>query len=1352
MASPLSRTNEPIAIVGSGCRFPGRANNPSQLWELLKSPRDLVTKVPKSRFNVDAFYHPDGSFHGRTNARFGYFLDQDPYAFDPAFFSIPPNEVDTIDPQQRLLLEVVYDGLVSAGQRLEDLRGSSTAVYVGMMQRDFLDSQNYDLDALNIYAATGTAASMLSNRVSYVFDWHGPSMTFDTACSSSLVAVHHAVEQLRAGTSDVAVAAGSNLMLGPVPFISASKLNMFSPNGRSRMWDAAADGYARGEGVAAVVLKRLSQAIADGDTIECVIRETGINQDGKTAGITMPNPAAQESLIRQVYKVAGLDLSRPEDQCQYFEAHGTGTPAGDPQEANAISPAFFSTREKPRGEKDDPLYVGSIKTVIGHTEGTAGIAGLIKASLMIQHGELVPNMLFDELSPRVAPFYDNLEVVTTVKPWPRLEANQPRRVSVNSFGFGGTNAHVIVESFEPSRERALKSASISNIALIVLSAHSIPSLKAQMYDLKQLLESCPDVQLSDLAWTLMKRRSNLAWRHSIAAKDTKSLIQVLERDASLLDDGDRHATNSDVRKAPEILGIFTGQGAQWPSMGKILVSTIPYARQVIAELDQSLQELPSKYRPAWHLLDELFLEEEASNVGKALYSQTLTCAVQIVITKLLLAAGVAFKVVIGHSSGDIACAFAAGYIPAWQAIRIAYLRGLTSSHAGSGGAMLAAGTSFDDALELCELEAFRGRIAVAASNAPESVTLSGDKDAILEIQEVLSEENRFARLLKIDRAYHSHHMKPCAVPYVEALRECQCDKPSISGSPSSIWISSVYEGQIMQPQDVSAEYWRDNLLSPVLFSFAVEQAIVKHTPLDACIEVGPHPALKNPTLQTIENCAGAGLPYFGSMERNRDDVEAFTSSLGSLWNNFGSAAINIEGLYSKTADHANVRDISKQLPSYSWDHSRSYRKESRALKSWLGADVPHLLLGKRSISSSPTLVQWQNFIRPRDISWLDGHSLQGQTVFPGAGYVVMALEAALEIVIDRANVKLLEVLDLSIDKAVTFEDENSIVELNVTLDTISRSATGGDLFSFVINSSLARETGLTTTASGKVALTYGSRTIDTLPSHSEEPPHSNNVSVDRFYSMLSEIGYGYAREFRGISDMRRGDNKATGTMDFHSLSDRGRDLVIHPASLDVAFQCFIGAYTAPGDRRLRSLLVPTGIDRIALNPMLTFRNPDTSEVTNDSVRFVSTSAASVGKTVEGDIEVFDPESGATMINIEGLSFKAFSPASADDDHQMFSKWEWNPMTPEKLLDDEQYHATKQDKKDVAIIERITYYYIRHFLSELTDEDRGTQVFCFRKYNEWCDHTFAEAQAGRNVWYEQQWDEDDRSIIYGLIEE
>ncbi|RAH47735.1 putative polyketide synthase [Aspergillus brunneoviolaceus CBS 621.78] len=1311
MTQSQARRNEPIAIVGSGCRFPGSASSPSKLWELLKTPRDLGRKVPKERFNVDAFYHPDGAHHGRTNARFAYFLDEDPYTFDPSFFNIPPNEVDTIDPQQRLLLETVYEGLSSAGLKVEDLRGSPTAVYVGMMQRDFLDHQNYDLDALNIYAATGTSASILSNRVSYVFDWHGPSMTFDTACSSSLVAVHHAIEHLRTGLSQVAIAAGSNLILGPVPFISASKLNMFSPTGRSRMWDAAADGYARGEGVAAVVLKTLSQAIADGDTIECVIRESGINQDGKTAGITMPNHAAQEALIREVYKRAGLDVTKPEDRCQYFEAHGTGTPAGDPQEAQAISSAFFGNRQ--RAVDEDPLYVGSIKTVIGHTEGTAGIAGLIKASQAIQHGLLPPNMLFNELSPRVAPFYSDLQLVTKLQPWPELKSNQPRRVSVNSFGFGGTNAHVIVESYIPASKPAIDAPPTPSLAPITLSANSEASLKASMEELSQFIKSQPSLRLQDLAWTLLKKRSNLPVRHAIPAKTVHSLSEALERDAALVQGKQSITTVSDVKTKPEVLGIFTGQGAQWPTMGKALISEVPYARDIILELDQSLQDLPEEYRPTWKLLDQLLLEGADSN---------------------------------------IACAFAAGFISASQAIRIAYLRGLTSRHAGGPngieGAMMAAGTSFDDAVDLCALEAFEGRMTVAASNAPESVTLSGDRDAILEAQEIFNDESKFNRLLKVDKAYHSHHMRPCAEPYVAALKACDCDEFSMDVAPTATWISSVYEGKLMKTEDLEAEYWSANLLSPVLFSYAVEQALVKHMPLDICVEVGAHPALKNPSLQTIENCAGAPLPYVGCMERSKDDVEAYSSCLGYIWSRFGSAAVDVDSLYSSLSLDVDTQDLSKELPCYSWDHHRSYRKESRALRSWLGAERPHLLLGKQLVYSSPSSIQWQNFIRQRDIEWLDGHSLQGQTVFPGAGYVVMAMEAAVKQAGDR-EVQLLEVINLSIDKAVTFEDENSMVEINLTLDVdLSQTTDTYAVYSFVINSCLARETGLTRSAAGTVAVTYGSGSPESLPPPQGEPPHLNNVSIDRFYNMLSEIGYGYTKQFRGVSNLRRGDSKACGTIAFHRLEDNHRNMVLHPATLDVAFQSFIGAYTAPGDRRLRSLLVPTGIDRIALNPWVA----DRIHALSSQVEFISTSAASVGNTVAGDIEVFDPETDATMIHIEGLSFKPFSPLSAADDHEMFSKWSWGPVNPEPLLDDSKYHATERDRKDVAVIERITYWYIKAFLASLTAEDRENAAFHFTKHIQWCEYIIAETEAGRNVWYEPGWEQDTKADIEEMIRE
>ena len=321
--------NEPIAIIGSACRFPGSLDNPSKLWDFLRQPKDLLSKIPTGRFNADAFFHPDGAHHGTSNVTESYFLEEDPRLFDAAFFNIKPVEAHSIDPQHRILLEVVYESLEAGGQSIEGLAKSQTGVYVGLMCGDFSEHIQRDIDAMPAYMATGTARSLISNRISYFFDWHGPSMTIDTACSSSLFAVHQAVQLLRSGDSNLAVAAGSNIILGPELYIGESKLKMLSPTGRSRMWDEKADGYARGEGVAAIILKRLSDAIRDGDHIESVIRESAINSDGRTKGLTMPNELAQADLITRTYRKAGLDLTKESERCQFFEAHGTGTEAGD---------------------------------------------------------------------------------------------------------------------------------------------------------------------------------------------------------------------------------------------------------------------------------------------------------------------------------------------------------------------------------------------------------------------------------------------------------------------------------------------------------------------------------------------------------------------------------------------------------------------------------------------------------------------------------------------------------------------------------------------------------------------------------------------------------------------------------------------------------------------------------------------------------------------------------------------------------------------------------------------------------------------------------------------------------------
>lgn len=431
LSAMTSKQQEPIAIVGSACRFPGGANSPPALWKLLKDPRDVGVEIGPDRFDARTFYHPDGSHHGTSNVLRSYLLEDDVRVFDAAFFNLSPNEADSMDPQQRLVLETVYESLEAGGHTLESLRGSDTAVYVGTMTADYNDTLTRDHNTIPNYFATGTSRAIISNRISYFFDWHGPSMTIDTACSSSLVAVHQAVGALRTGESRVALACGTQLLLNPEMYIAESKLKMLSPNGVSRMWDADADGYARGEGIASVVLKKLSDALADGDHIECIIRETGANHDGFSNGLTVPNTAAQAHLIRQTYARAGLDPeNRPLDMPQFFEAHGTGTQAGDPREAAAIHECFG--RHVDAGGA--PLYVGSIKTVIGHLEGCAGLAGLLKGSVAIQSGLVPPNLHFHHLNPKLEAFYRGLQIPTQLTSWPDLPAGVPRRVSVNSFG------------------------------------------------------------------------------------------------------------------------------------------------------------------------------------------------------------------------------------------------------------------------------------------------------------------------------------------------------------------------------------------------------------------------------------------------------------------------------------------------------------------------------------------------------------------------------------------------------------------------------------------------------------------------------------------------------------------------------------------------------------------------------------------------------------------------------------------------------------------------------------------------------------------------------------------------------
>ncbi|KAJ2998999.1 hypothetical protein NUW58_g147 [Xylaria curta] len=709
---------EPIAIVGTACRFPGAATTPSKLWDLLKAPRDVLKEFPPERLGTAGFYSENGDMRGRSNVRHkSYLLEEDVRHFDNAFFNINPKEAADMDPQQRILLETVYEAFESAGWSLNDVENSQTSVHVGVMTDDYGFVQARDPDTLGGHAATGISRSILANRLSFAFNLRGASLALDTACSSSLVALHLAVQGLQRGEATQAVVAGTNLLMDSAWYVMASSMHMISPESRCRMWDKDASGYARGEGCAVLVLKTLTQAIRDDDPIECIIRGSGVNSDGlgDNRGITMPSAAAQTALIQQTYRDAGLDPVK--DRCQYFECHGTGTQAGDPAEARAIRDAFCSDSEP---SNKDPLICGSIKTVIGHLEGCAGLAGVIKASLAIQNKAIPPNMHFNNLNPKIEPFYSGLKVPTSILPWPET-GDEPRRASVNSFGFGGTNAHAILESYEPSIAR--ESLALPTVKLVngvtpqsdsmegtltgpfVFSARSRGSLVDWLKQLLNYLRVNESVDLDSLSNTLHSKRSAFRYRTTIAtAVDREDLIEKLEDQINIIGASPlRPPPASSTSEGASILGVFTGQGAQAAQMGFALMKHCKSFRESVMDCETALASIPNP--PTWSLGEELAADPAGSQVSVARFSQPLCTAIQIGLVDLLRACGVRFHTVVGHSSGEIGAAYAAGLLNKRDAMGIAYYRGCVSNlargDAGQSGGMLAASMSFATATALC---------------------------------------------------------------------------------------------------------------------------------------------------------------------------------------------------------------------------------------------------------------------------------------------------------------------------------------------------------------------------------------------------------------------------------------------------------------------------------------------------------------------------------------------------------------------------------------------------------------------------------------------------------------------------
>ncbi|KAK3369536.1 hypothetical protein B0T24DRAFT_722419 [Lasiosphaeria ovina] len=1370
-----SYPREPIAIVGSACRFPGDSSSPSKLWELLRQPRDVLQEIPNDRFNTAAFYHPDALHHGTTNVKHAYLLDDNLGHFDAQFFGIKPVEANSVDPQQRILLETVYEGLERAGIPLEKLQRSQTAVYVGVMSADYTELLARDIDAFPTYFASGTARSILANRISYFFDWHGPSMTIDTACSSSLFALHLAVQSLRAGESPTAVVAGANLVLAPDQFVAESKLKMLSPDGRSRMWDKDANGYARGDGVAAVVLKTLSSALADGDSIECIIRETGINQDGRTKGITMPSPTAQANLIWSTYKNAGLDLSKPEDRPQYFEAHGTGTPAGDPVEAEAIRTAFFGPVSGfQRSQSDPPLYVGSIKTVIGHTEGTAGVAGVIKGSLALQHGIVPPNLLLQELNPAVKPFYDELKIVKQAEEWPALPEGVPRRASINSFGFGGANAHAILESYNapiPASQAAQAAGTTSHLTPFNFSASSEKALTRLLEAYASHLRANPTTDLGDLAFTLNTRRSTLPVRITVPALTADSLASKLDDLAKTpsgivtVNSGASSSYRSDSGY-PALLGIFTGQGAQWASMGAKLLAGSAIAATSIRRLQQALDSLPAEHRPEWTLWEELSKGKASSRVGEAAFSQPLCTAVQIVLVDLLEAANVRFKAVVGHSSGEIGAAYAAGYLSSEDAIRIAYYRGyflhLAKGPLGSGaGAMMAVGTSYEDAQALIELDELAGRITIAASNSPESLTLSGDLEAIETAKAILEDENKFARVLKVDKAYHSHHMFPAAGPYTEALASIGIKaRPRLDGRERPAWISSVHaeDAESLGHEALGPEYWAQNMVGQVKFSQAVEQAASALGPFDLGLEVGPHTALKSPALQTIQAVAGQSIAYAGLLRRGANDLEAFAEGLGSIWQSLGAGVVDFAGLEKASSSSSGGRSpkLLKNLPSYTWEHDRIYWHESRWSKAFrTSGQPPHQLLGTRAPDGTEGEVRWRNRLHPREVPWLVHHQVDRQIVFPAAGYLSAVVEAVAQLY-GVESIQLLEFQHVVIGQALVLE-ENSDVETQFSLrttETLGEKDNIGAVFAFY-SASNKDSVSMVKNASGRIRLTLGTPSREVLPSPHKPEREFLDVEPDRFYKTVGEVGFGYAGPFRKLHATRRRLDESAGliqTPDAHEDGGEGdSQLILHPGTLDCAIQSIILAYSYPGDGKMRSIYLPTTIDKLRINVWASaeLKGPPGSKLPF----YASIAGSQTQGDLAGDVEIHSADGATTLVQLEGLHTTPLTVPAPSNDAKLFFETTWDAEAPvgnQSLWDSDGVDQSDNFALSFSL-ERVAYYYVRTLGEAIPAPERAHLDWHHKIFYQYIDTVVEWVASGTHPYAKPEWAGDSQDEILSIID-
>lgn len=1207
---------EPVAVIGIGCRFPG-ARNKAEFWELLSEGRDAVTEVPADRWDADSFYDPDSTVPGKMTTRWGGFLP-DLDQFEPLFFNISPREAVHLDPRQRLIMESAWEALEDAGIAPDKLAGTQTGVYISTLGSDYGNLMFDDVSRIEAFSGAGAADSILANRLSYFLDLKGPSLSLDTACSGSLVAVHLACQSLRTGESNLALVGGVNVILKPDANIFFSKAEALASDGRCKVFDASANGIVRSEGAGVVVLKPLSQALADGDRIYTVIRGSAVNSDGRSKGIMAPDKQAQQAVLRRAYQQAQVSPGA----VQYVEAHGTGTRLGDPIEVQALGSVL--SQDRPAGRI---AALGSLKSNIGHTEAAAGIAGLIKVALSMHHRQIPPNLHYHNPNPLI-PFGElPLAVQTRLGSWP--QPNQPLIAGVSSFGFGGTNAHVVLAE-APTSDTA---ADATPGFLLPLSAHNEPTLKALALAYREFLAAAPDtLDLAAVCRTAGQGRSHFNFRHTVCGATRLELVAQL----------DAFTTSQPVNHTNKLVWVFSGQGSHWLGMGRELLAVSPVFRATLESCDALLQPITG-----WSLLDELAASEADSRLNETDRTQPAIFAIQVGLAAVWASFGIVPDAIVGQSLGEVAAAHVAGALSLAEAVLVVAERSrLMKTTSGKGKTALVE-LPLDQAQ--FAIASCSDVLAVAGSNSPASSVLSGDPKVLEKVLAYLQKQNVFCKMLPgVDVAFHS--------PQMDAIRdELETSLASLKPKATRFPLYSTVTGQLIQGEQLDAAYWGRNLREPFLFSGVVKTLTAQG--FNVWLEVSPHPVLGSSILQGVRTSPDdTSALVLNSMRRATAEYATLLNNLGTLYT---------RGYNPNWARVSQRGAAIISLPTYPWQRQRfwfdqiaglgvrfdytSRQAESNKNRAGSHTNGAHPLLNEHlELAFQPGHHVWTGTLGLAEKPFLADHQVQGLVMLPGSAYLEMFLAAARTAVGSAAFA--LREADFK-EALVLPQTGETTIQLNLTPETnklsLASLAQGGK---WRLHSS-ARLERLSAAVTEAVGLTQ--REIGEIQRRC-----GNLLSKTAHYDRMASRGLAYGPAFQAVEQIwyRSGESLAQLQLP-HQLVFEAADYNLHPALLDASFQAVSAAFPAAPEEVAEKFL-PVGVGGLTF-----YRQPGRTVWAHTTFPAAENFQ---GATVEANISLFNEEF-KLIATIESLRLKRLRSAvnktvsEAEDCDKWLYNLEWQPV-------------------------------------------------------------------------------------------